>query len=412
MSDLLDGVRVLELAALLNGDYVGMLLGDMGADVIKIESPGRGDYLRDMLGQLSPHHSPAHVQVNRNKRSVTLDLRLPAGLEVFLDLLATADVFVDGYVAGTCDALGLGYDQLRVHKPDLVYCHYSGFGATGAYASIPTHGQMMNSLAAAVPVELGYDDLVHLVERDEPMGGTRSGGEGTAAGGTHAALHVAAALVRRDRTGRGCYLDAAGADGVVANGWMGAIYGLNDRRITDRQGLRPRGQGAHEGAKYQWYETLDHKFVLFCCIEHKFWRRFCEAVGRPDWVARTDEGGPVDFAHTDIGLRRELQGLFRTRDQTAWITLAAAQDLPIGPCHQGALSLLDDAHLRQRTILIEGDHPGAGPFTYVGEPVIVDSGPYEVRRPAPELGEHTGEVLAELGYGPERVASLRAGGVI
>jgi crotonobetainyl-CoA:carnitine CoA-transferase CaiB-like acyl-CoA transferase len=263
-----------------------------------------------------------------------------------------------------------------------------------------------------VPVELGDDDLVHVVERDEPMGGTRSGGEGTAAGGVHAAYHVAAALFRRDRTGSGCYLDASGADGVLANGWVGAVYGLNDHRITDRQDLRPRGQGAHEGAKYQWYETRDHQFILFCCIEHKFWSRFCLAVDRPDWAGRTDERGPVDFAHTDLGLRRELQDLFRTRDQAEWIALAVAREIPIGPCHQGAMSLLDDDHLRQRTILVEGEHPSAGSFTYIGEPVIVDGARYRVRRPAPGLGEDTAEVLAELGYDAARVASLRADGVV
>src|SRR5262245_14915979 len=131
MSSLLDGVRVVEAAVLLNGDTVGMYLGDMGADVIKVESPRGGDYLRDLLGQLTPHHSPAHVQVNKNKRSVTVDVRQPAGLAVFMDLVRTADVFVDGYLAGTCDRLGIGYSALSAVKPDLVYCHYSGFGAQG-----------------------------------------------------------------------------------------------------------------------------------------------------------------------------------------------------------------------------------------------------------------------------------------
>jgi formyl-CoA transferase len=271
---------------------------------------------------------------------------------------------------------------------------------------------MMNALAAAVPVELGDDDLVHQVDRDEPMGGTRIGGDGTAAGGTHAAYHVAAALFRRERSGLGCYLDAAGADGVLANGWMGAVYGMNNDRITSRQGLRPPGQRAHQGAKYQWYETGDHKFILFCCIEHKFWERFCAAVGHPDWATRTDDEGPVDFAHTDLDLRHQMQDLFRTRSQRAWIDLALARDLPIGPSHQGAISLLDDEHLRERTILVEGDHPTAGPFTYIGEPVIVDGAAYRVRRPAPDLGEHTDELLAELGYSAARIAELRARGAI
>ena len=120
MSDLLHGVRVVECAVLFNGDTVGMWLGDLGADVVKVESPAQGDYLRDMLGQVVSHHSPAHVQVNKNKRSMTLDLRRAEGRSVFWDLLRTADVFVDGFVAGACDAIGIGYENQREFKPDIV----------------------------------------------------------------------------------------------------------------------------------------------------------------------------------------------------------------------------------------------------------------------------------------------------
>jgi crotonobetainyl-CoA:carnitine CoA-transferase CaiB-like acyl-CoA transferase len=412
MSDLLAGVRVLEAAVLLNGDYIGMLLGDLGADVIKLESPGAGDYLRDMLGQITPHNSPAHVQVNKNKRSITLDVRGEAGKAVLFDLLQTIDVFVDGYVAGTCDRLGIGYDALRAVKPDIVYCHYSGFGDRGPYRTIPTHGQMMNALAAGVPVAVGDDGLVHHVESDEPMGGTKIGGDGTAAGGTHAALHIAAALVRRDRTGQGCYLDAAGSDGVLANGWMATIYGLNDERITDRRNLRPAGQPQHQGAKYQWYQTADERFILFCCIEHKFWERFCTAVDHLEWLVRSEGAGPVDFAHTDQAMRRELQTLFRTRTQAEWVELAIAHRLPIGPSHQGTAPLRDDPHLRQRTILFDGEAPTGESFTYVGEPVIVDRGHYEVRSPAPRLGEHTDAILGEIGYDATRIAALRRDGIV
>lgn len=411
MSDLLAGVRVLESAMLLNGDYLGMLLGDLGADVIKLESPGRGDYLRDMLGQITPHHSPAHIQVNKNKRSLTVDLQRDEGRAVFFDLLASADVFLDGFVAGACDRLGIGYDAQRAVKPDIIYCHYSGFGATGPYAAIPTHGQMMNALAAGVPVRVDDDDLVRRYDADEPMGGTRMGGDGVSAGGIHAAFHVAAALVRRSLTGKGCYLNAAGADGVIAGGWMAAIYALNDDRIVDRRNLREPGTPQWNGPKYQWYETSDGAFVLFCCIEHTFWSKFCNLVDRPDLIGDVDGEVPVDFSHNDLTLRHELQKIFRTRTQAEWVTLAAEQHLPIGPSLQGAKSLRDDPHLAGRTILVDGDHPDAGPFTYVGEPVVVDQERYAVRRPAPRLGEHTDEILHELGYDADRIDGLRRSGI-
>ena len=411
MSELLDGIRVVECAALFNGDTVGMLLGDMGADVIKVESPGRGDYLRDMLGQITPHNSPAHLQVNKNKRSVTLDLRQADGRDVFWDLLRTADVFVDGYVAGTIDGLGIGYADQRDVKPDIVYCHYSGFGATGPYRHIPTHGQMMNALAAAVPVRMHDDGFVRVTPSTEPMGGTANGGEGTSVGATHAALHVVAALLRRQRTGQGCYLDASAAEAVIASAWIGTVYGLNDHRLTDRRGLRAKDEEPNSGAKYQYYATSDGRFVLFCAIEHKFWNRFCEVVGRNDLAAPATDAGPVDFAR-DAELRRKLQEIFRTRTQAEWVQLAIENDIPLGPAHQGVGSLPADPQIAARGILVEGEHPDAGPFTYVGEPVIVDGQPYRVRRAAPALGEHTDEVLTELGYSPDRIGKLRATGVV
>jgi crotonobetainyl-CoA:carnitine CoA-transferase CaiB-like acyl-CoA transferase len=410
---LLEGIRVLEVAVLFNGDIVGQHLGDLGADVVKIETPGRGDYLRDMLGQIGPHHSPAHLQVNRNKRSITLDVRSDEGREVFWRLLDTADVFVDGLLAGACDRMGIGYDAQRRRKPTIVYCHCSGFGATGPYAAVPTHGQMMNALAGAVALFVDDDGIVRQRANDELMSGTSGGGDGTAAAAVHAALRTVAALVRRDRTGVGAHLDAAGADAVVAQGWIGAVYGWNEARLTDRRGLRAPGTPPQSSARYQYYETSDGRFVLFCAIEHKFWQRFCDAVGRADLTGEAAvDGSPIEFAHGDWELRQILQAIFATRSQAEWLQLAIDADVPIGPAHQGVGSLRDDPHLAARQIVVDGEHPRAGPFTYVGSPVIVDGEPFGVDRPAPELGEHTRELLTGLGYDDDAIDRLRAAGAI
>jgi crotonobetainyl-CoA:carnitine CoA-transferase CaiB-like acyl-CoA transferase len=350
--------------------------------------------------------------VNKNKRSLTLDLRRPDGLAVFWDLLRTADVFVDGFLAGACDKLGIGYGAQRDVRPSIVYCHYSGFGATGPYARIPTHGQMMNALAAAVPLGMDGDGLVRERRSTEPMGGTTIGGDGTAAGAVHAALKVVAALVRRNRTGEGCYLDAAGSDGVIAQGWIAAIYGLNDDRMTDRRGLRARGDTERSAARYNFYATADDRFVLFCAIEPKFWQRFCDGVGRPDLVGEQQTAGPVDFAHHDEALRGELQTIFVTRSQAEWIAFAREHRLPLGPAHQTAADLRTDPQLASRQIIVDGEHPQAGPFTYVGEPVIVDGAVFRIRRPAPRLGEHTDELLRELGRTDGEIARLRGDGII
>lgn len=402
MSRLLEGIRVVESAMLFNGDSVGALLADMGADVIKLESPPVGDYIRDFLGQITPHHSPAHVEVNRNKRSVLLDLKDPESLELAWKLLATADIFVDGNIVGACDRLGIGYEAQRARKPDIVYCHYTGFGSAGPYSKLPTHGQMMNALVGATPTEPDADGWLLPVTSSENFGGTASGGEGTAAGAPHAAMHAVAAVVRRDRTGEGAYIDVAGSDAVISQAWVASTYLLNDHRIVDRSSM---ASDSKRGAKYAFYRTADDKTVLFCCIEARFWNRFCTEIERPDLAAAESAGSPVDFGVDEKSLHDELKKVFATRPLAAWMELAVAHRLPIGPAYRDLTeAMAEDPHLRGRQVVQHGSHPEAGEFTYVVSPGQVAGQPWTLRYPAPKLGEHTREVLTELGLTSSEVA--------
>jgi crotonobetainyl-CoA:carnitine CoA-transferase CaiB-like acyl-CoA transferase len=413
VSELLAGVRVIESATLFNGDHLGAILGDLGADVIKVESPFQGDYLRDFLGQITPHNSPAHLQINKNKRSVAIDLRDERGREAFWKLLATADVFVDGNAADACAKLGIGYKEQLAQKADIIYCQYSGFGSHGPYAPIPTHGQMMNALAGATPRRMGADGLLHPDPDLPPMGGAGTGGEGTAAGAVHAALHVAAALTYRHRTGLGTFIDVAGTDGVIAQAWISSIYELNDGRIADRSSLPATEGGDPTGAKYQFYECRDGKAILFCCIEPKFWRNFCRAAKREDLLAaHRKHGRPVDFGGDETELRRELQHIFHERDLADWVELAALHDIPMAPAYQSVVEAAGDAHIRSRGIIHAGDHPDAGPFTYIGEAAKVADQPYKVRYPAPRLGQHTSHILGEVGVTAADIDALAADGII
>lgn len=420
MIELLRGVRVVESAILLTGDHLGTLLGDLGADVIKIERPPAGDYLRDFLGQIGPHRSPAHLQVNKNKRSVLLDLREPDGLRAFWSILDTADVFIDGSAGDAADRLGIGYAAQRERRPGIVYCQISGYGARGPYASIPTHGQMMNALAAGIPQVVGEDGLCHRDGRaatDFRLTGLNS--EATAAAGVWGAFLVAAALHRRAVSGEGCHIDLAATDAVLATGWIGAVYGANWERMTETASL----PSFEDQAKYQFYETRDGRVVLFCGIEPKFWRNFCRAAGcpelldggasgAPETAGRTGAAaGPVDFA-ADAALRSRLAEVFRGRTQAEWVALAVEHDIPLGPAHNDVPEVMTDPHVAQRGIFHTAEHPGAGEFTYVGQPGIVAGQPYGVHRPAPDLGQHTREVLREVGWADAELDELSRAGVI
>lgn len=412
---LLSGIRVLESAQLFNGDTLGSLLADLGADVIKIESPFRGDYLRDFLGQVTPHNSPAHLQINKNKRSVALDLRTEQGHELFWLLLATADVFVDGNSADALTKLGVGHSAQRGRKADIIYCQYTGYGASGPYATIPTHGQMMNAAAGATPLEVDDAGFVRPHRGPQPFNGIASGGEGTAAGATFAALHVAAALVQRQHSGEGCYIDVAASEAVISSAWIAATYQLNDDRIADRRSLPdPVDSNGTASAKYQFYRTSDGRFVLFCCIEPKFWENFCRLSGREDLIGQSDTD-PVDFAvagDPDQALRREIQKIIGERTQTEWVALAAAHDLAIGPALQQD-ELRGDPQLSARGAFADAVHPVAGPFTHVTLPALVDGRrSTEIRYHAPALGEQTVEILTEIGQDPASIAALRDAGVI
>ncbi|WP_032368342.1 CaiB/BaiF CoA transferase family protein [Rhodococcoides fascians] len=407
---LLEGIRVIESASLLNGDTLGMLLGDLGADVVKVESPGRGDYLRDFMGQITPHNSPAHLQVNRNKRSVALDIRTDEGRAVFWKLLASADVFIDGNGAGAMDRAGIGYEAQKDHKPDIIYCAATGFGVLGEYSSIPTHGMMMTALVGANPMERTSDGKMAPVA-PSGLGGTERGGEATTAVAVHAALQIAAALVAKSKRGAGCFIDVAGSDAVIAQALTSVIYKLNDSRIIDRSSLPSIDGGVWTGAKYQFYETKDHKVLLFAGIEHKFWTRFCGVVGREDLLG--EQGAElVDFGGDESALRVELQRIFERENQSHWIAIAREHGIPIGPAPRSVLEMAEDPHIRSREIIHQGEHPDAGPFTYVGSPAVIPGHPFEVRHPAPALGQQTYEVLTELGYSTTELDELRSKAVI
>jgi len=400
---LLDGIRVVESGVLLSVDNLGALLGDAGADVIKVESPHLGDYLRSIPPLLAQEWSVAHLASNRNKRSITIDARTEAGQGILARMLGTADVFITGNVGDTNRKLGLDYDAIKLVKPDIVYCQVTGFGSSGPYADIPTHGRMMDALGAGTPLlELSEDGLVQAV----PGAPRPEGGTGVIVGPLYAAFAVAAGLSRRDRTGQGCYIDVSCADSSLAAKLISAIGVLNASKVDSDA---PMGDLAL-CAKYQHYQTSDGKYILFCCIEQKFWDKFCRVSNRDDLLDRHNREDAVDFGFGDAALRREIQATFRTKTQQEWVAVAIQHDIPMGPALRFD-EVADDPHLAARGMLVEEEHPVLGPLLTLGSPIRVPGETFAVRS-APSLGQHTEEILTSLGLTPAEIGLLRNDGVV
>ncbi len=405
MLELLKGVRVLESAVLMTGTFAGRLLADMGADVIKVESPQVGDYLRDIGGTITPHNSLYHLVANRNKRSLTLDLKSEEGHEVFWELHESADIFLDGFAGDACTRLGIGYEEQSRRKPEIIYAQTSGFGAQGPYSRIPTHGQMMNALAGGKPLRMGEDGLVHDDEDKASIGPALSVQDVA----VYCVMSAVSALVRRSLTGKGCYIDTSAADAIIANSVLSTNSALNRHRVTDTDGV-PRTGDRGGGAKYQNYETKDKKFITFCAMEHKFWDHFCRAVGREDLLEAKKDKFVFDWGLGSV-LRREVQKIFHTKTQREWIDIAIEHDIAMGPAYP-ADEFRDDPHIRARGIVFDAEHPAVGPYTYFGWPALISDMKFEVYRHAPAHGEQTDEILRELGKSDANIARMRGAGIV
>jgi crotonobetainyl-CoA:carnitine CoA-transferase CaiB-like acyl-CoA transferase len=391
---LLEGLRVVEVA-LLAPNMLGMHLADLGADVVKVEEPGRGDYTRGVGGARLGGVSMLHVRWNRGKRSIGIDLRRPEGAAVFRDLATSSDVVIEGLRAGALERRGLGYEALAVVNPAIVFASLSGFGQTGPYRDLATHGVAYDAYAGLAPPERTEDGFPAIPRRYYDIG--------TQAGALYATTAVLAAVLRARATGRGAWLDVAQADAAVA--WNG---GRIDQLLAGAEIPHEPG-GMAAAVRYQYYDTADGRTILFQASERHFFERFCNAVGRSDLLT---PGGGAEFgehARGDVDLRRELAGIFVTHTQAEWVGFFLEHDVPGGPVHRPA-DLLDDPQFQVRFAPPEGS--AGGEPRLLGTPVHTGE-PRPPIRPAPTLGEHTDEVLRDLlDYDDGRIVELRAEGVV
>ncbi len=385
----LDGVRVLDLSRLLPGPFATLLLADLGAEVVKVEDPEGGDYLR-WMPPLAGRQSGFFHAVNRNKRSLRLDLRKAEGAAAFRRLLARYDVVVESFRPGVMEKLGLSYEALRRECPALILCSISGYGQEGPYRDRAGHD--IDYCAVAGVLALNGPP-----ERPFPLGVQVAD---VAGGAWPAAVGILAALHRRRETGEGAHVDVSMTDGALA------MLAMHRGAAAARGDPLRRGKELLVGgaACYDVYRTSDGRFVALGALEPKFFARFCAAVGRPELAERQfDAGGE--------GPRAEMQEIFASRTRDEWTRLGAEHDVCLMPVLEGDEPLADP-QLRARGSFVEIETPWEGKaMAGVASPVRF-AGVEAPRRPAPELGADTEAILRESGFSEGEVAGLRRAGAI
>jgi crotonobetainyl-CoA:carnitine CoA-transferase CaiB-like acyl-CoA transferase len=379
MYSLLSGIRIVDSSRLLPGAYATMKLADMGADVIKLELPPRGDYYR-LIEPLHDGVGLLYMATNRNKRSIAVDLETPGGRETVERLLATADVFVEGSRPGAMAELGLDYDAVRRIKADIVYCSINGYGLEGPFAQLTAHGANLESTSGFLAIEKRPDGTAKAPNIRTFMA--------SQAGGTHAALGIAAALVKRARTGTGAYIAVSCWESAVS--WQ---YG-NLTCLANLGSLFPGSEGL--GPRYGCHQALDGKWVFVGLVEPKFWIRFCQLAEREDLAGRVHGDRAADFGADDTGLYSEIAAIVATRTQDDWVRLAIEHELPIAPVLT-IEDVLDHPQTASQGVLAPTVNSRTGaPLRLTKTPVNVVGEEYRIVRPAPEFGEHTEEIVAEL----------------
>jgi crotonobetainyl-CoA:carnitine CoA-transferase CaiB-like acyl-CoA transferase len=402
----LAGVRVIE-SSLLGPAAITTHLADLGAEVIKVESPA-GDYVREMTWPIINGTSLLHLHINRGKQSLVLDLRKPEAVEVYKELVRDADVVVEAMRPGSLERRGLGYEVLSEINPRIVFCNLSGYGMSGPYRDLPAHGIAFDTWAGIINPAVDEDGFCYIPEHASI---------GMHAGPMFGAMGVLAGIIRSRESGQGCFLEIGQSDAAAYMDWYRSeswlAYERPEHEVTGNKAddyvrRAPGTAGMKEGVRYQIYESSDGH-ILFMCSEQAFWKNFCECVGRSELFERWPGSKFADHARGNRELQVELREIFKTRSAAEWIRLGEEKNFPIAPVNTPK-TLTDDPQFEDRFPLYPHATHGADmlpfPVKFLGERLPEPS-------LAPTVGEHGERVLREvLGYDDARVQALREAGAV
>ena len=388
----LDGVRVLDLTRLLPGDYCTMMLGDMGAEVIKIEEPSLGDYIR-WVPPLINGQSISHLMLNRNKKSMKLNLKSEKGKEVFYKLVERSDIVIECFRPGVVKKLGIDYESASKVNQRIVYCSMSGYGQDGPYRDLPGHDVNY----------IGYGGILGITGP--------SGGAPVIPGvqiadlttGLMAVTAILAALLARERMGKGQFIDVSFLDVVASLTVLPAAFYVGDGRPPRR------GRWLLNGGFpcYSVYEAKDGRYITIGCLEEEFWANLCRALGVTDFIKyqyTTDDAKLKEMFQT-------IKKIFKTRTLKEWIKFLSKEDVPCGPVYDMD-EVFKDPQILHRKMVTEVEYPSVGKIKQLGMPMKFSETPCEIRGLSPSFGEHTEEILKWLGYTETKILGMRQEGII
>jgi crotonobetainyl-CoA:carnitine CoA-transferase CaiB-like acyl-CoA transferase len=405
---LLSGVRIIE-SAMLGPGGVAMHLADLGAEVIKVEGPS-GDYVRKMAFPIVDGISLLHWHLNRGKKSIILDLKKAEAVATYRELVKGADAVIEGMRPGTLKRLGLGFEELKQLNPRIVMCTHTGYGMTGPYKDMPSHGIAYDAWAGVARPTFTDDGLPTIPSYTAI---------GINAGPLYAALGICAAIIRARATGQGCYFEVAQSDAAAAFNWNGIegnkAYERPEDEVTGNDGdgkgpRRPVGDDSmKESVRYQYYRSKDG-LVLFMASEREFWKNFCEGIGRPEMFEAQPGAKYADHARGNMALRRELATIFAERTTVEWIEFGQRVNTPICPVNTVKTIPRDpqfQARLTMRPHTESGTDLMPSPIRTIGEDLPVP----EIAARVP--GRDTDQVLRDvLGWDDARIANVRATGAL
>lgn len=395
MSGPLSGIKVLDLTRVLAGPYATMIMGDMGAEIVKIEAPGLGDDSR----QFGPHvgtESAYFMSLNRNKRSLTLNLKHPKGKTLFLELVKKTDLVVENFRPGTMEKLGLGYEDLKTVNPRVIYGACSGFGHTGPYSHRAAYDAIVQAMGGIMSITGELDG--------KPTRVGPSIGDITA--GLFTTIGLLTALYYRDRTGKGQKIDVAMLDCQVA-----ILENAIARYVVTGKNPKPLGNRHNSIVPFETFETSDGE-IMIAAGNDELWKRLCEVIGFPELaIDKRFSTNPLRNEHYQI-LRPLLGGILKEKPCSHWMERLEEAGIPNGPINCIG-EVIENPQVQAREMIIEVDHPKAGQLKMAGVPVKLSESPGGIQKPAPLLGEHSKEILMEwLGYSEAEVNCLREEGVL